>query len=404
MDFMKLLSNVAEKSGDGPEMQDAARALKDMIRDMQLKENKQTATPDKRDQLNESTPEQPTTVDQIAKLFGQGKSFKAPSSGPVATSTPESKGDEGKRMLRTVQYTAVAEKKQQPEPGIIRLPPQNNSVAVAPTILNQSPISRPQQDYRVEPSPSAFAKLVSPNDSGQHPTSMNVFSPVSRPLPMPMPGHPMQMPTSMAMPPHQSMHQLMQNHALQMPIPRPNITMPIVRPMPHMMDPRISMLENRLNMVESKMDDCFKKLQNTISTSMTAVQEDISKLVMNRDEFLARDQRITENVVDKVVSKSMSLLNQIVTDGLKDFFEQLKSEVDGLENGLNRSSKDVVNVQSDLNGQVVQLNSRMELFQKQLEKNNMDQQLLLYYFQQQQQIAQSLAVAQSGANNQFHHM
>jgi hypothetical protein len=155
-------------------------------------------------------------------------------------------------------------------------------------------------------------------------------------------------------------------------------------------------LDNRIAAFENKFEGQFKNFSDFMQRSLGQLSADITSVRVNRDEMVARDQRLTEAVVEKVVNKSMLELNTIVADGLKDFFQQVKNEVDDLSANVVKTKSNLDQSLKEVADQMSGLQEKMDIFQKQLEKNEAEQQLAyLRMIQQQQLNAAAAALGQS---------
>lgn len=132
---------------------------------------------------------------------------------------------------------------------------------------------------------------------------------------------------------------------------------------------RITKLENRLSVFEKNVDDQLKQLNNNVMAALTKMQDEMTSVKLNRQELLARDQRMTEAVIEKVAKTSLSQLNTVMSEGLQEFFEQVRTEVDALETSVQQSVNGLQMMYQQVSTQVLELQAKLDVYQKQLDMN-----------------------------------
>ena len=89
-----------------------------------------------------------------------------------------------------------------------------------------------------------------------------------------------------------------------------------------------------------------------------------------------------EATINRVVEVSMSQLNTIVSKGLKDFFDQTKLAINHLESTVHTVREDMEKMMRENAKKMSYIQGQLDIFQKQLEKSEAEQQLLLLRIQQ----------------------
>lgn len=153
---------------------------------------------------------------------------------------------------------------------------------------------------------------------------------------------------------------------------------------------RAMLLDDRFRDLERNFNQQFKDLNSKLSTAFTGLQSEVASLrsmvqegsasEANRKDVI--DKSLISAVIDKTVEKSMKQLNLILSNGLKEFFDQVDVGVSELQVSVSKSIKDVETMYQSTNQQMSDMQRQLAIFQTQLEKNEAEQQLLLYRFNQ----------------------
>jgi hypothetical protein len=160
-------------------------------------------------------------------------------------------------------------------------------------------------------------------------------------------------------------------------------------------------LDARFGSFEAMFSQQFNLLNASLLRGMNDLRLEVSNLKVNREEMIARDKRLSEVVIERVVNKSMTELNSVISEGLKLFFENVKDEIDDLQNTVAQSTSRSNAASKEVASQMEAMTLKMDIFQKQLEKNEAQQQLLIFQFQQKQQHEQQFAAL---SQNSSYHM
>ena len=153
---------------------------------------------------------------------------------------------------------------------------------------------------------------------------------------------------------------------------------------------KVMLLENKMHQMQADLVSNLTKTQHLISSSFKGLQSEIGDLkahvsqpsVTQVKESPEERNKLVEKTVNRVVSKAMEQLNISVSRGLKDFFDQVDVGIGDLQTTVKTSVDDIRAGMEENNRRLDHVRTQLEIFQKQLEKNEAEQQILMYRFQQ----------------------
>lgn len=149
---------------------------------------------------------------------------------------------------------------------------------------------------------------------------------------------------------------------------------------------KIMLIEDKLKTFENRFTKQFEVLTATIMTGFQGMHKEVGQLKAEVQQpsasKQATDRNVVEMTINKVVEKSMKQLNQVVSKGLKDFFDQTDVGIGELQAKVTQSNKELKSAYGETCEQVSAVKSQMDLFVKQMERLDAQQQLLLFRYQQ----------------------
>jgi WD40 repeat protein len=152
---------------------------------------------------------------------------------------------------------------------------------------------------------------------------------------------------------------------------------------------KVMLLENKIQQMTADLKASMSHTQQLISASFKGIQSEICDLKATVNQLPAQSKespddrnKLIQTTVNTVVNKAMQQLNITVSRGLKDFFDQVDVGIGELQTSVKTSVEEIRAGMQENNQRLEQVSTRLEIFQKQLEKNEAEQQILMYRLQQ----------------------
>ena len=165
----------------------------------------------------------------------------------------------------------------------------------------------------------------------------------------------------------------------------PSISSPPVTAAPALNDmAKIMLIEDKLKTFENRFTKQLDIMSGTIATSLKTVHSDISQLraELQQPAKQSLDRSLVELTINNVVDKTMKQMNVLIAKGLKDFFDQTDVGIGELQTTVIRSNNEIRTAFGEAQEQITGVKSQMDLFVKQMERLDAQQQLLLFRYQQ----------------------
>lgn len=146
---------------------------------------------------------------------------------------------------------------------------------------------------------------------------------------------------------------------------------------------KVMLLEDQINQLRQQVVTKLDDIQTSVATVFKGVQSEFSQMKAHSTEVEKQKfKNTTEKTIDLVVQKAMDQLNVHLSNGIRDFFQQVDTDIGELQASVKNHCEQLETQVKDTNDKLSDINSQLAIFQTQLEKNSAEQQLLLYKFQQ----------------------
>ena len=149
---------------------------------------------------------------------------------------------------------------------------------------------------------------------------------------------------------------------------------------------KFMLIQNDIKGLEQKLLGEMQNMNGLFSSTLKSIQNELNSLRKEQStlskERSASDRAIMETTINKVVDLSMSQLNLVVSKGLQDFFDQTKVGINHLESTVHSVKSDFEKIMQENSKKMSFIQNQLDIFQKQLEKSEAEQQLILLRIQQ----------------------
>ena len=187
----------------------------------------------------------------------------------------------------------------------------------------------------------------------------------------------------------QQQHQQQVHHQIARANPSvPCFTPPSTSSMPQQLNDmaKFMLIENDIKGLEFKLLSEMQAMTANVSSTVKGIQNEIHSLRQEQNslskERALSERAILETTINKVVDLSMSQLNLVVSKGLQDFFDQTKLGINHLQSTVHNVKSDFEKVMQENSKKMSFIQNQLDIFQKQLEKSEAEQQLILLRIQQ----------------------